>query len=83
MFVFLSEDWFECQRFGERTLATYREKARKKSPASKALSCPTGLMTPEKNLLAANVAEWLALVERAEWMLLTSPRLTQKHGEPL
>ena len=83
MFVFLSEDWFECQRFGERTLATYREKARKKLAGLEGASCPTGLMTPEKNLLAANVAEWLALVERAQWMLLTSSRLTQKHGEPL
>jgi hypothetical protein len=83
MFVFLSEDWFECQRLGERTLATYRDKARKKLAGLEGASCPTGLMAPEKDMLAANVAEWLASVERVQWMLLTSPRLTRKYGEPL
>jgi ferredoxin len=83
MLVFLSEDWFECERFGERTLATYREKARKKLSGMEGATCPTGLLTPEPDLLAANVAEWLAHIERVQWMLLTSPRLTAKHGEPL
>ena len=83
MFVFLSEDWFECARVGDRTLATYREKARKKLAGLEGASCPTGLMTPEKDLLAANVVEWLAHIERVQWMLLTSPRLTEKHGEHL
>jgi hypothetical protein len=83
MYVFLSEDWFECQRFGERTLATYRDKARKKLAGLEGATCPTGLLVPEKDMLAANVAEWLGHVERVQWMLLTSPRLTQKHGEPL
>jgi hypothetical protein len=83
VFVFLSEDWFECQRFGERTLASYRQKARLKLAGLQGATCPTGLLTPEKDVLAANVAEWLAHIERVQWMLLTSPRLTQKHGEPL
>jgi hypothetical protein len=83
MFVFLSEDWYECQRFGERTLTAYREKARKKLAGLEGASCPTGLKAPGQDMLAANVAEWLALVERVQWMLLTSPRLTQKHGEPV
>ena len=79
--VFLSEDWYECERFGERTLVTYREKARKKLSNIEGASCPTGLMLPESQLLAANVAEWLGRFERVQWMLLTSPRLTEKHGE--
>jgi len=83
MFVFLSEDWFECQRLGERTLATYRDKARKKLTGLEGATCPTGLMAPEKDSLAANVAEWLSYVERVQWMLLTSQRLTKKYGEPL
>jgi hypothetical protein len=83
LFVFLSEDWFECERFGERTLATYRDKARKKLSGLEGATCPTGLLTPEQDLLAANVAEWLAHVERVQWMLLTSPRLTTLHGESL
>lgn len=83
VFVFLSEDWFECERFGDRTLATYRERARKQLSGLEGATCPTGLMAPDPNLLAANVAEWLSHIERVQWMLLTSPRLTAKHGERL
>ena len=75
--VFLSEDWFECERFGERTLATYRQKAAHLQGAS----CPTGLFAPPQDLLAANIAEWLGHFERIELMLLTSPRLMNLHGE--
>ncbi len=81
MLVLLSEDWFECARFGERTLVTYREKARKKLAGLEGATCPTGLMVPEVDVLAANVAEWLGHVERVQWMLLTSPRLMEKYGE--
>ena len=83
MFVFLSEDWLECERFGDRTLATYRERAGKKLSGLEGATCSTGLLAPDPNLLAANVAEWLSHVERVQWMLLTSPRLTAKHGERL
>ncbi len=81
MLVFLSEDWFECARFGERTLATYRDKALKKLQATEGASCPTGLFLPAAELLAANLAEWLGHFERVQWMLLTSPRLSRLHGE--
>jgi len=75
--VFLSEDGYECERFGERTLATYRDKVAKMH----GLSCPTGLFAPPQDLLAANVAEWLAHFERVQLMLLTSPRLIRLHNE--
>lgn len=81
IFVFLSEDSQECGRFGERTLATYREKAMKKLSSLGGASCPTGLVPPEQGILAANIAEWLGHVERIQWMLLTSPRLSKLHGE--
>lgn len=81
MLVFLSEDWFECGRFGERTLATYRNKALKKLQSAEGASCPTGLFVPEADILAANIAEWLGHFERIQWMLLTSPRLNRLHGE--
>jgi hypothetical protein len=83
VFVFLSEDWLECERFGERTLATNRDKARKKLQNLEGATCPTGLVTPEPDLQSANVAVWLRRIERVQWMLLTSPRLTEKHGEKL
>ncbi len=81
MLVFLSEDWHECERFGERTLATYREKAKKQLAAIQGASCPTGLFPPTTDLLATNLAEWLGHFERVQWMLLTSPRLVRLHGE--
>jgi hypothetical protein len=79
--VFLSEDWHECERYGERTLNTYREKAKKHFSSLEGASCPTGLLVPEKDALAANTAEWLSHFERVQWMLLTSPRLAKLHGE--
>ncbi|HTV47206.1 MAG TPA: thioredoxin family protein [Phycisphaerae bacterium] len=75
--VFISEDWFECERFGERTLATYRKKAANMHSTA----CPTGLVAPPADILAANVAEWLEHFERVQLMLLTSPRLMKLHGE--
>ena len=75
--VFFSEDWFECERFGERTLATYRAKA----AALQGASCATGLVAPPPDILAANTAEWLTHFERVQLMLLVSPRLMKLHGE--
>ncbi|MCL2647698.1 MAG: thioredoxin family protein [Phycisphaerales bacterium] len=78
--LFMSEDGFECERYGERTLATYREKARKQLSGTQGASCPIGL-APEKQIHETNVAEWLTHFERVQWMLLTSPRLIRLHGE--
>jgi hypothetical protein len=79
--VFLSEDGFECERYGERTLVTYRNKAMKLLANTQGASCPTGLVLPEREVVAANTAEWLTHFERVQWMLLTSPRLMKLHGE--
>ncbi len=75
--VFLSQDWFECERFGERTLATYRTKV----AAMQGAACSTGLFGPPADLLRANVAEWLTHFERVQLMLQTSPRLTKLNDE--
>lgn len=74
--VFLSEDGYECERFGERTLAAYRAMVARMEGAS----CPIGVAAPD-DLLGANVAEWLGHFERVQLMLRTSPRLTQLHGQ--
>jgi len=79
--VFFSEDMFECARYGERTLATYRERAAKMLAGKQGASCPTGLFAPPADLQAANVAQWLEQFERVQWMLATSPRLMKLHGE--
>ncbi len=75
--VFLSEDFYECERFGERTLATYRQKVASRQGAS----CSTGLFAPPTDIVKANVAEWLTHFERIELMLQISPRLMKLNGE--
>jgi hypothetical protein len=75
--VFLSEDWFEVSRFGERTVSTYRRLAAEQLGPS----CPTGFVLPAANALAATTAEWLAEFERAQLILRLSPRLRGKHGD--
>lgn len=75
--VFLSEDGYEVARYGERTLSTYRRLALEQlGPA-----CPTGLVPPPDDTLAAVAAEWLAEFERVQLILRLSPRLRQKHGD--
>jgi hypothetical protein len=75
--VFLSEDWFEVARYGERTLSTYRWLASQQlGPA-----CPTGIVPPAGETIAANVAEWLAEFERSQLILRLSPRLRARYGD--
>jgi hypothetical protein len=74
--VFLSEDFQEVARYGERTLAQYRQIARDQlGPA-----CPTGLVA-RQDLLAAMTQDWLDEFERVQLLLRLSPRLRQKHHD--
>jgi thiol-disulfide isomerase/thioredoxin len=75
--VFLSEDDFEVERFGDRTLSKYRQLAADQlGPA-----CPSGVMPPQKDLLDAVTQDWLNVFERVQLILRTSGRLRQKHGD--
>jgi hypothetical protein len=75
--VFLSEDFMECGRYGDRTLAKYRDMAATQlGPA-----CPTGIGAPDPNLLAAVTGEWLNEFERTQLMLRLSARLRERHGD--
>ena len=75
--IFLSEDDYECGRYGDRTLATYRQMAADRlGPA-----CPTGIVPPGPSLLTAATAEWLGQFERNQLMLRLSKRLREKHGD--
>lgn len=77
MVVFLSEEGFEAARFGDRTLSKYRQLAQDQlGPA-----CPTGLVAPPPELIAAVTQDWLDIFERVHWMLRLSPRLREKHGD--
>ncbi len=75
--VFLSEDWHEVFRYGERTLSIYRRLAAEQLGPS----CPTGLVPPAVEAVATIAAEWLAEFERAHLILRLSPRLRGKHGD--
>jgi thiol-disulfide isomerase/thioredoxin len=75
--VFLSEDFYEAARYGERTVSTYRRLAADQlGPA-----CPTGLVPPPADHVNQDVADWLTEFERAQLLLRLSPRLRAKHGD--
>jgi hypothetical protein len=75
--VFLSEDWFEVSRYGDRAVSIYRRLAGEQlGPA-----CPTGLVPPTAEATVACTAEWLVEFERAQLMLRLSPRLRSKHND--
>ena len=75
--LFLSEEGAPCGRYGDRTLAKYRDSAASLSGAA----CPTGLVAEGHSLQGAVIQEWLDQFERVQLMLRLSPRLRQKHGD--
>lgn len=75
--VFLSEDYYECGRYGDRTLSTYRRMARSAFGAA----CPTGVVPADGDALSLVTAEWLAEFERHQLMLRLSARLRGQHGD--
>lgn len=75
--VFLSEDFAEVARYGERTLSLYRQMAAEYlGPA-----CPVGIQPPGEALLRNVIQEWLNEVERVQLLLRLSPRLRALHGD--
>jgi hypothetical protein len=75
--VFLTEDFQEIGRYGDRTLSRYRQMmAQMFGP-----SCSSGLVLPTGEELAAIVQDWLGEYERLQAMLRISPRLRQIHGD--
>jgi len=75
--VFLSEDFKEVARYGDRTVSRYRQLAVDQLGPF----CPTGLVPPDDDATALVVGEWLDQFERAQLMLRLSPRLREKHGD--
>jgi thiol-disulfide isomerase/thioredoxin len=75
--LFLAEDYELCSVFGDRTLQRYRAlAARQLGP-----SCPTGLVPPPADELAATLQDWLDEFERVHLMVRLSARLRQKHND--
>ena len=75
--LLLAEDFEFCALAGDRTLNRYRAVAQRQlGPA-----CPTGIVAPDQNELAATLADWLGEIERVQLMLRLSPRLRDRHGD--
>jgi thiol-disulfide isomerase/thioredoxin len=72
--LFLSEDNYVCGRYGDRTLSKYRQMSSTLTGAA----CATGF---GDTLLETVTGEWLNEFERIQWMLRTSGRLREKHGD--
>lgn len=75
--VFFSEDGFEVARYGERTLARYRQLVGRLSGEG----CATGLVKGGDPVQPAVVQDWLDQFERVQWILRLSPRLRRLHGD--
>ena len=75
--LFASEDDFQVGMYGDRTLAKYRRMVAQMTGAS----CPTGLVVPGSSEIDEVVQDWLDEFERVQWILRTSARLRQKHGD--
>jgi thiol-disulfide isomerase/thioredoxin len=74
--IFYSEDFTEVARYGEKTLAKYRDIAQRASGES----CSTGLCV-DSTMQGAVIKEWLEQFERAQLICRLSARLRQKHGD--
>jgi thiol-disulfide isomerase/thioredoxin len=75
--IFMSEDGHWCGTYGDRTISRYRAMAvRQLGP-----SCPIGILPPDKNEIAATLADWLTEFERIQLMLRLSARLRKLHND--
>jgi len=75
--VFFSEDGHEIARYGERTLARYRQLV----VGLVGEGCATGIVKGNDPVQAQVVQDWLDEFERIQWMLRLSPRLRKLHGD--
>ena len=75
--VFLSEDYFEVSRYGERTLSRYRQLA-----AQQGMSF-LKQVTPDsgEDIRRLVIDEWLNEFERVQLILRLSARLREKHSD--
>jgi thiol-disulfide isomerase/thioredoxin len=75
--VFFSEDGHEVARYGERTLARYRQLVSLLTGEG----CATGFVKGTDPVQRAVAQEWVDQFERVQWILRLSPRLRRLHGD--
>lgn len=74
--VFLDEDGNHLGRYGDRTLARYRQLVAQLAGAT----CSSGVVAAGSDLDNI-VCQWLEQIERFQWILRTSPRLRERYGD--
>jgi len=75
--VVLTEDFYELQRFGDKHLSVYRQKAEMEfGPA-----CDAGILPPSGDELTTEVGEWVDFFERLQIMLRLSPALRKRYND--
>jgi hypothetical protein len=75
--VFLSEDFFEVGRFGDRMLSVYRAKAERELGET----TEAGLTSPQAEQLASEQEEWVRAFERILLLLRLAPALRARYGD--
>lgn len=75
--VFFSEDGQEVARYGERTLARYRQLVEQQVGET----CASGVVKSNDPVQIQVAQEWLNEFERVQWILRLSPRLRKLHGD--
>ena len=73
--VFLSEDFFEVGREGDRTLSVYRAKAAREAGREN----DAGILTPKA--ISAEFEEWVDLFEKALIMLRLAPFYRKRYND--
>jgi thiol-disulfide isomerase/thioredoxin len=73
--VFLTEDFWEVGRFGERLLSVYRSKAAREIGRGK----DQGVLSPKA--LKRETSEWLDIFERMLLMVRLAPPLRRRHKD--
>jgi len=75
--VFLSEDFHELGRFGDRLLFAYRRKAQRELGEA----CDAGILPPSAEDLSTERDEWLDIFERMLLMLRLAPPLRRRYED--
>jgi hypothetical protein len=75
--VFLSEDFHEVARFGDRLLFNYRRKAERELGEA----CDAGILPPSADDLVIERTEWVDIFERMLLMLRLAPPLRRRYDD--
>ena len=73
--VFLTEDYWEIDRIGDRLLPVYRAKAAREA----GMNYDAGVMTPKA--MEEETEAWLNVFERALLMTRLAPPLRKRHND--